>query len=430
MSKKVLKALPELEEAGILTPETVAKIIEYYDTREKQPSNRLIIIFGILGSLLVGLGLLLIFAHNWDQFPRPVKVGIAFLPLVIGQLIGGYALQKQKESVGWLEGSATFIALAIGICMALISQIYQIPGKLSSFVLTWVLLGLPLVYVFRASFTGILYLIGITFYACDTGYFEDYTRETPLYWGLLVLILPHYYWLYKRHTDSNFFLLYNWLIPGSLTIALGTLSYQHGELMFWAYFSLLGIFYLIGHFQVFQKLRASYNGYQIIGSLGMIILLLITSFSWFWKEVPINDYAATWWKAPEAWLAMALTGLGVGLLWMGNQKNNKEGIRLMDYTFLAFALIYVLGIYVKGIPMVLSNLLLFIIAVDTIRRGARTNHLGTLNYGLLIMTALILCRFFDGRFTFIIRGLAFLVLGLGFFLANNWMLRRRKKQSE
>jgi hypothetical protein len=62
----------------------------------------------------------------------------------------------------------------------------------------------------------------------------------------------------------------------------------------------------------------------------------------------------------------------------------------------------------------------------TILDGAKKDHLGVLNYGLLIIMVLAVCRFFDTDLSFIIRGLLFVSVGIGFFATNYWMLKKRK----
>jgi hypothetical protein len=62
----------------------------------------------------------------------------------------------------------------------------------------------------------------------------------------------------------------------------------------------------------------------------------------------------------------------------------------------------------------------------TIREGAKLNHFGILNYGLLIITALVICRFFDTNISFVFRGLLFVGVGTGFFLANYSMMKKKK----
>jgi hypothetical protein len=54
--------------------------------------------------------------------------------------------------------------------------------------------------------------------------------------------------------------------------------------------------------------------------------------------------------------------------------------------------------------------------------------LSLLNYGLLILTALIICRFFDLDMSFVARGLLFVLVGAGFFAANIWMVKKRKQE--
>jgi hypothetical protein len=48
---------------------------------------------------------------------------------------------------------------------------------------------------------------------------------------------------------------------------------------------------------------------------------------------------------------------------------------------------------------------------------------------LLIITALIACRFFDTDFSFVVRGLVFIGVGVGFFATNYYMIKKRKKQA-
>ena len=159
---KIQKELIELVEAGVISQSTADDISDYYKSRRGSSKSRLLIIFGVLGAMLVGLGIILILAHNWDDLSRASKTVIAFIPLIAGQLICAYTLWKQSESTAWREGATTFLVFAVGASISLVSQIYNIPGDLGSFFLTWSLLCLPLIYVMKSSTASLLYLIGIT----------------------------------------------------------------------------------------------------------------------------------------------------------------------------------------------------------------------------------------------------------------------------
>jgi hypothetical protein len=77
--------------------------------------------------------------------------------------------------------------------------------------------------------------------------------------------------------------------------------------------------------------------------------------------------------------------------------------------------------------MVLMNLLVLAAAIFTMQRGNALHHLGILNYGLLIIAALVVCRFFDTDISFVIRGLLFVGVGAGFFFANSQFIKKRKQ---
>jgi hypothetical protein len=68
----------------------------------------------------------------------------------------------------------------------------------------------------------------------------------------------------------------------------------------------------------------------------------------------------------------------------------------------------------------------FAIGILTIKDGAKKVHLGILNFGLLIIAALVICRFFDADLSFVFKGILFVSVGVGFFAANSWMLKKRK----
>jgi len=424
----MIKDLPELLQAGVITQDTADRIQAYYDNKPSGSTNRLFVIFGVLGAILVGLGVILIVAHNWDELARSTQTLLAFLPLLIGQVFCGFTLLKKPESVAWREGTAAFLFFAVGASISLVSQIYHIPGDLSSFIFVWMLLCLPLVYVMKSSMVSLLYLIGITYYAAETGYwaFPRIEFESYLYWALLLAVLPHYYLLYKQKPKSNFMTFHHWFIPLSIVMVLGTVADQTEELMFIAYFNLFGLLYLIGNSSFFTQQKARNNGYRILGSLGTIALLLGLSFDAFWEDLrrgglQFNEAVAT----PEFALVLVTTLLAGWLFYMRHKHKPLDKIQPLSSVFILFLLTFALGLFLPY-AAVLINLYVLAIGILIVREGARKDHLGILNYGLLIITALVICRFFDTDLSFVIRGILFVSVGVGFFAANYRMLKRRK----
>jgi uncharacterized membrane protein len=424
VSKNLLKALPELIQAGIITNEKASEIQHYFQQRSGKSQNRLVIVFGILGSILVGLGIILIIAHNWDELSKSTKTSFAFLPLVVGQLISAFVILRQRESVAWREGASVFLYFAVGASISLVSQIYNIPGNLSSFLLTWMVLCLPLVYLMKSSITAMLVIIGITYFACETSYWSGDSKTSYEYWLVLAATLPHYYLLFKKNPNSNFFILLNWLVPLSVIICLGTLADHEEELMFISYFSLFGLFYIIGNSRAFSNKLVRNNSYLVLGSVGTIVMLLMLSFDWFWNDLLETEFTLA--TSIEFYIAIIVSLSAGAILTWRIAKSSWQSTHLMEYIFLLFIIIFIIGLSNNITPIILINLLLLILGLLTIKKGADHDHLGILNYGLTVITALVICRFFDTDISFVVRGLLFVIVGAGFFAANYWMIKKRK----
>ncbi len=424
---KINKEIPELVEAGIISQETADKINDYYLLKSSQSPNRMFLVFGILGAILIGLGVMLIIAHNWDNLSRLTKTVFAFLPMLIGQSLCVYTLIKKADNKTWRESSTAFLFLAVGGTISLVSQVYHIPGNLGSFLFIWMLIGFPLIYVMKSSTASLLFLSGITWYACETGYWTYPSQEPYYYWLLLILLLPHYYLLFRRNPDSNFSAFHHWMIPLSVIITLGTLAVANEKFMFISYISLFSLFFLIGNLSYFRDLKPVNNGYRILGSVGSISLLLFLSFDWFWKSLRkegflFSDVILT----PEFISALLITLLAGVLFYRRIKRLQLIDMNPVEVIFILFIGSFILGVFTPYV-VVLINILVLAIGVITIRNGAKLNHLGVLNYGLLIITALVICRFFDTDLSFVVRGGLFVLVGAGFFALNLQMLKKRKR---
>ena len=433
MSKNLLKALPELIEAGVVSTETADAIRYYYQQKTGSTDSRLYTVFGILGALLIGLGIILIVAHNWDSLSRPIKTVLAFMPLLVGQVIGAYTLIRKPENIAWKEGSATFIFFAVATAISLVGQIYNIPGKISSFLITWMLLTIPLIYLFRSSMVSLLCIVGITYYGWEVGYWRRSVAPSPMYWVLLASIIPHYINLLRHTPKSNFLSFHNWFLPTSLLIILGTVSHFFSEYLFVAYCSLLGLFYLIGSSKTFEASRRFNNGFLMLGSVGTIVLLLWTSFLWIWEDVEQSRehiFVAEALSSPEFIVMLFLSIAAITWAIRKNIGKQLPDINPIEFISLLFIPIFLLGFFQPFLAMVLINILTFLAGLAYVRRGTQLDHLVILNYGLLIITALITCRFFDTNLSFIARGLLFVAIGASFFFVNHSMLKKRRLENQ
>ncbi len=423
MSSKFSKELQTLVKDKVISPELADKIAQYYATRDIGKPNKLFTIFGVLGALLIGSGIILMLAHNWDNFPKIVKTILAFVPLLIGQVLVGYSILKEKSST-WKEASGTFLGFAIAACIALISQIYNIPGELDSYLLTWIIMCLPLVYLLRSNAIALLLIVLSTCYALEVGLWNYRDNKTPwLYIVFLLTIIPHYMRLVKTKITSNSVTIFNWAFPVSISIALSAFIGNADTMGFVIYITLFGLLYNLGKLPVFQEIKVFRNGALVIGSLGTVICMLIFTFRWIWKEL----YKGVNYDAQDLYIALSLFLIALVALSYSVLKKGWHKLNLFQVAFIIFWGVYFLFSAVDVLPVVLMNILVFVLGVSAIRIGANKFDFKILNYGLLIVSILIVCRFFDTGMGFVIKGLLFILVGTGFFLTNYLMLKKQQK---
>jgi len=426
MKYNIQTVIDELLDNQIITDTVAERIAQHYrEKRDDSGSSRMLGIFGVLGALLVGVGLILIVAHNWDSLSRMTQSGLSFLPVIIGLASCGYALWKQSGSFTWKEGSSVFLTFAFGACVALISQIYNIPGSLQGYFLTWVVAVFPLVYIMESRVTSLLYIIGVTAYGCMAGYDgDDSILDRFGHWILLASIIPFYYSLIKNHSTSNTTYFHHWILPLSVAILLGTISTDSSWWLLPSYFILFACFYLGSSDHRFSKLSLFANGYRIIGSLGMIGIMLFWSFRDAWYEV-FKDQTEVIKHFTSIYFLMTFVLFALGL-YLLNQKRKLKTLKIMDWAIVLFPLIFIISIFSPVLATIMTNLFLLVMAIGTIYKGSEENHLGIVNYGLLTIAALIICRFFDTDIPFVVRGLLFIGVGAAFFFVNYKIIQNRK----
>ncbi|MBX7258419.1 MAG: DUF2157 domain-containing protein, partial [Candidatus Hydrogenedentes bacterium] len=75
MNKKAVRwlyaELPALIEEGIVTPETADRLrMRYGNADEESRVPLALVVCSVLGAVLIGLGIILVLAHNWDEMSR------------------------------------------------------------------------------------------------------------------------------------------------------------------------------------------------------------------------------------------------------------------------------------------------------------------------------------------------------------------------
>ena len=183
---------------------------------------------------------------------------------------------------------------------------------------------------------------------------------------------------------------------------------------------MLGIFYLIGVSGILTPTRLPSNPFLISSVLGMIIILLIWSYDELWSYLERAEIKVEFLYTP----ILLLVVHAVAFVKLDKINNAfSDPFRIIPYVF-AVSILLLPGMSVIG--MLVMNILILLIGLVYIHKGTKMDHLGLLNFGLLVIAALAVLRFFDESIGFIWRGLFFVTTGVGFFVANYLVLKKRK----
>ncbi len=432
MNKKAVQwlyeELPQLIERGVLSQEVADKLHGHYgDVKAVDRKWTVIILCSVLGALLIGLGIILVFAHNWEELSRPVRAVLSLLPLVIAQALAWWVIVKRPTSYALKEGSATFLSLMVGSSLALISQTYNIPSDTPDFMLTWMLLIVPLTYLMQATIPAVMFVFGILMWAM---YVSGEPLKSFLFWPFLAVVIPHFIWSLREeiYTIRATILAYVMAIAVSVGAGLTLGKTWPGS---WIIIdsSLMTIFYLLGVWE-FKGITTNWQKpFQRLGAVGIFIMMFLLTFRLPWESITERHYYSipqTSSSAAFPDLLLTFSLIGGALLLCFRYALRQDWMRALLGALPLFAMIgYVLGGTSIAFSMLIFNILLLTVSVFRLVSGIRTNNLSVINTGMFMLSALILARFFDSEIGFVLKGLVFIFIGGCFFMTNVMILRRK-----
>ena len=306
---RLSEALPELLRDGLLDPQQAERIRAKYAVPDERSGTRMLLLLAILGSLLVGLGIILIVAHNWDDLPRSARTALAFLPVLLGQGLLAFAVLRRPEVMAWREGSALLLACGLCASVALISQIYPIHGELEGYLLLCCALILPLLYIPGSIIVALGYLALVLWHGVLLRTEHFGAERYP--WSMLLLLLaavPFYLQQARRMGGSIGF----WWLSLFMAITSGVASQ-----LFYTDWSMLHVLVMLAIASaytlvpwLFPERTLRTWPWVLVGGLTVLILFFAFSFRPLWEELIREGQDAT---RSDAWAlgilgALALPG--------------------------------------------------------------------------------------------------------------------------
>jgi hypothetical protein len=424
--------LPGLVKGAVVDAATADRLTRHYalDALGDRHATRKVVL-ALLGCLLVGAGIILLFAHNWDQLSRPMRAAVSLGQLAIVQAIAGYIVLRRPDSVAGREGIGALLTLSVGAAIALISQTYHLGGELGDFMLVWVAMSVPIMYVLPARSVATLVLLASPVLAFARARDLDHGFA---YWVVLAATLPALSPREHAGGSGGLTLLARWAFVATLPIAAGPLIAEQSGGSWLPFYAGLAASCVALGVVLENGASAARRPFSIAGGLGTVALLLALSYDDVVDEVlssGTNYYGYAelpgWTSLAAACAAVLAVGIAAALTRNVLRARDEAALALLGgnaVSMLIFGLAHarvseeLLAILASGALLALGGALLSL--------GWRAHSASLANKGLGVLTVLFVARFFDSELSFVVRGIGFVALGVA-FLVINVMISRQKE---
>jgi hypothetical protein len=422
--------LPAWEREGIVTAEGARTLRKRYAAEPQGGLAQMVV--GAVGALLIGTGLIAVLAYNWDDFPRWVRLVLALGPLAATQAVSWWVLQKDEAAKPWQrEAAALAQTLAVGAALALVSQIYNLPGKWTDLIFWWCVVSVPLAWVLRSQAVAIAYLIGITVWtiaqAADRGFgFAGGVADVRLWYPLLLAgILP--LWpgpeLRDRPAAGGRLVLAASALIGLVAVAVYAAAQPLGPSNALPWLALLSaaavLLFPLDRAGIAEPLACKPQ--VLLGGLALVVMALIATY-----ENPAHDFARS-----------VRPALGLGWCWL--LLAVVAGFAIIAFRQGRFAVLAVAGLALvpllaaplsaddtSGWPVAIAYSLVLLATAIVLIALEFLGRQGAARIGAALIALLVILRMADADVSLLVKGLAFIVIGSGFLAFNAFITRRRR----
>lgn len=256
------------------------------------------VLAGSFGALLIGLGIIALFAANWDCFNRAWRAAISVAPMVFCGMLALLASVKHWKARAFWEPLGILWSVAIIAAACLVAQTYQVGGNIPGFVFFVALLVLPVVWFTQSvAMMSVWPVFAIVWSGCANEAEGESWGLVFKSLGLLALSLPAYL-AFLRRKPSGFALGLGQFSTGLFYSAGAAMlflasaprdfvSVESGILIFWAFSAvvlLAGVFFklpfwvFIAVFSAANAAIASIGGGLPLYVVSLLLAIAVTAF--------------------------------------------------------------------------------------------------------------------------------------------------------
>ncbi|NTW22196.1 DUF2157 domain-containing protein [Candidatus Falkowbacteria bacterium] len=420
--------------------------------KPRDRKGQLVTTVAVLGSLLLGLGIILMIASNWQDIGRWTKVVLIFSILM--SVYGAGYFMEYKRGYPRIGRALIFLGtLMLGAAIVLIQQIFNIMTESGSTLLWWAFLILPIVYglELKSSLALATVLVFIwQFLRTNTGMdlFDvldfNFRMQSVNYWYLLIvgaILVPLTYRIKATRVQPlNLVGLGIWLLiacslwaGGRGRVNLLGYDYERAIPSLLAAVALLygvALFSLGRMHQLWDRWKSMESGYTVLGFFSVFFTSFLLSFQEIGDEFFTGKYSAfeavTW----QSGIALVLlVSISLVSMWRYRETETTReqylggNVAVLSLMALASAIIF----FPSDIYVIFFNVLVFVESLGMIWLGHEAKRGEYINLGLSLFLLMILVKYFQWGYELFDRSLFFIGGGLVLMAVSYFGERQRRR---
>lgn len=425
--QKWLSSEIELWQAdGIINSEQAQKILARY---QHEPSNAWgTVVFSAIGAVIFGLGIILLFAYNWEEMGRFTKLALILSTLLLAHGFGHKytAIASKHPKIG--ESLLLLGTMFFGAAIWLIAQIYHIDEHYPNGILIWALGALTLAWAVPSLAQAMLAMALLTMWHWMEAF--DFDQANHLGSWLIAFGIIPMAWIYRSRALLFFSI--------SVFFASYAVSVVQLDMYFSSVISLLFSmacgYIIISHIVAHSQFPQSQGIFRVVGLSVYTVILFAMGFgdthNEFYRRALGMSGAIEWlyWVLPLMLVVFSL--LVLFKYYLSSIVNKADRIEMgIIFTALLVVLMQSLRIVPSSAAgWVLLSALFLAHALLLIWRGTQILRWQSTALGCLMLSAFTFARFLDLFQSLLMRSLAFLMLGAALFAIGIFYSKQKQRQ--
>ncbi len=298
---------------GIIDNSQAQSIRLLYPASQSLPPWALMVFCGI-GAIIIGLGVILLFAYNWHVMSKFAKLGVIFTALAAFHIAGYSFFTYSIRLKGLGDAISVLGTMLYGAAIWLIAQIYHISEHYPSAFLFWALGAFALAFTMPSTAQSMVAAILFAIWAAA----EAAGFETAKFAAIVFLLLIGLQ-AYRRRS-----VVLMGVAAAAMMVACGFISSAGcgGEIVFTALLGVCAACIAAGFLaELYGSFPAAGPGLKTLGLAGYLVVLFILSFSPVTEEVYIHSHEEIYGRFVGMFFVLAAAATwAVVLLRVGSDK--------------------------------------------------------------------------------------------------------------